>query len=322
MLDVRKLCLLRDLAHRGTIAAVAQARSYTPSAVSQQLAALEREAGVALLARTGRRVELTVAGMVLVRHAEAVLAALEQADAALDAARTGLVGPLRIGAFPTAVRTLLPAALVALGRDHPGLELRVTEMDPAHAPAALRAGELDVALVHDYDLVPIEPDPAIESEQLVEETMFLATAGVDAEPDAEPDMAAGARDATDPVGRHRSADWILGSTGTVCHTMAVRTCQAAGFNPRARHHADDFRTVLSLVAAGQGVALVPQLAAMDAGTSVVLHPLPTRRRTRIAFRRGSSRHPAVAACAAAIRAATEAYLATTPAAQRLRMPGG
>src|SRR6186997_2074732 len=107
MLDVRRLRLLRDLARLGTITAVAAAHTYTPSAVSQQLAALEREAGVPLLKRSGRRVALTPAGTVLVRHAEIVLAALERAGAALAAARTGLSGPLRIGAFPTAVRTLL-----------------------------------------------------------------------------------------------------------------------------------------------------------------------------------------------------------------------
>src|SRR5688572_2277370 len=101
MLDVRRLTLLRDLARHGTIAAVAAARSYTASAVSQQLAVLEREAGVALLRRTGRTVQLTPAGTALVEHAEAVLAALARAEAALAAARTGVVGPLRIAAFPT-----------------------------------------------------------------------------------------------------------------------------------------------------------------------------------------------------------------------------
>ncbi len=119
MLDVRKLRLLRELAHRATITAVAEALCYTPSAVSQQLAALEREAGVPLLQRTGRRVTLTPAGVALAAQTEAVLALLEQASATLAAARTGLAGPLKIGAFPTAVRTILPAALVALGRDHP-----------------------------------------------------------------------------------------------------------------------------------------------------------------------------------------------------------
>src|SRR5262247_3272845 len=113
MLDVHRLRLLRDLSRQGTIAAVAQTHSYTPSAVSQQLAALQRQAGVPLLERDGRRVSLTPAGLALVRHTEAVLAALEAADATLAAARTGLTGTVRIGAFPTAVRTILPAALVA-----------------------------------------------------------------------------------------------------------------------------------------------------------------------------------------------------------------
>src|SRR5689334_15967741 len=108
MLDVRRLRLLSDLAHLGTISAVAKARAFTPSAVSQQLAALEREAGVPLLERSGRRVVLTSAGATLVKHADTVLAALEEAGAAVAAARDELAGPLRIGGFPTAVRTLLP----------------------------------------------------------------------------------------------------------------------------------------------------------------------------------------------------------------------
>src|SRR5919107_56388 len=112
MVDVRRLRLLCDLARLGTIAAVAQAHTYTPSAVSQQLSILEREAGLPLLERTGRRVAFTTAGRVLVEHAETVLAALEQTTAALASMHTGVSGPLRIGAFPTAVRTLLPAALV------------------------------------------------------------------------------------------------------------------------------------------------------------------------------------------------------------------
>src|SRR5215472_15707716 len=107
MLDVRKLHLLRELARRETIAAVAGALCYTPSAVSQQLAALEREAGVPLLRRAGRRVTLTPAGAALAERTEAILALLEQATAALAEGRSGLAGPLRIGAFPTAVRTIL-----------------------------------------------------------------------------------------------------------------------------------------------------------------------------------------------------------------------
>jgi DNA-binding transcriptional LysR family regulator len=299
MLDVRKLLLLRELAHRSTIAAVAEALCYTPSAVSQQLAALERDAGVPLLRRTGRRVTLTPAGAALAGQTEEILALLERAAAGLAAARAGLSGPLRIGAFPTAMRTILPAALVALGRDHPGLELMVTELDPAAVPDALRSGALDVALVHEYEFVPAPRDPALDTEPLLEEATFLASAGP---PPTVGEDTAG----EDPVGSHRDSPWIMASPGTLCHTMAVRACQAAGFTPRIRHHADDFVTVLALVAAGQGVALVPQLGATGPPPGVVLTELPARRRTRIAYRNGTRHHPPVSACIAAIRAAAGA----------------
>jgi DNA-binding transcriptional LysR family regulator len=321
MLDVRKLHLLRELALRGTIAAVADALSYTPSAVSQQLAALERDAGVPLLRRTGRRVALTPAGAALAAQTEAILALLEEAAAGLAAARTGLTGPLRIGAFQTAVRTILPAALVALGRDHPGLELRVTELDPAAVPDALRSGALDVALVHEYDYVPAEPDPALDTEPLLEEAIYLASpapGGSAGNPEAteatETAAATETREldetAGDPIRRHREAPWIVASPGTLCHVMAVRACQAAGFTPRIRHHADDFATVLALVAAGQGVALVPELGVIGPPRGVALTPLPTRRRTRIACRNGARRQPPVSACIEAIHAAARALPAT------------
>ena len=294
MLDVRKMALLRELARLGTIAAVAQVQFCTPSAVSQQLAALEREAGVELLRRSGRGVELTAAGADLADRAGGVLALLEEASAALAAARSELTGELRIGVFPTAVRTLLPAALVALGAAHPRLELHVTELDPAYVPDALRAGLLDIALVHEYDYVPAEPDSALVTEPLLTETVYLATAASTA-------LTAG----PDPVLASQARPWIVGSPGTLCHLMAIRLCQAAGFTPRIRHYADDFAAVLTLVAAGQGVALVPELALADCPDGVALAALTARRRTLIACRRGADAHPAIAACAAAIRAAAQ-----------------
>lgn len=297
MLDVRRLRLLRDLARLGTIAAVAEAHTCTPSAVSQQLAALQREARVTLMERNGRGVALTPAGVALVEHTETVLAALEAASASLAAARTGLSGTVRIGAFPTAVHTLLPASLVALGRDHPGLDLMVTELDPAAAPEALRERRLDVALLHDYDLAPVEPDPTLDSTPLLDETVFLAVP-----------QSTDAVSSPDPLSGFRDAAWIASSPGTLCHTVAVRACQAAGFSPRIRHHVDDFAAVLTLVAAGQGVALVPELGTGRLPDGVRLLPLATRRRTRIAYRRGAGEHPAVAACVRAIRAATEEHL--------------
>lgn len=387
MLDVRRLRLLCDLARLGTIAAVAAAHNFTASAVSQQLSALEREAGVRLLARTGRSVTLTAAGRVLVRHGTAVLAELEQATAALAALSGGLTGPLRIGAFPTAVRALLPATLVALGRTHPGLDLMVTELDPAAVPAALRDRRIDVGLVNDYDLVPVRPDPGLDDVPLLDEPVYLATpsdapgpapnatrqpgtedrardtarpdrrrpvgenrAGCGAErPDGQrpatgngtdpgAERPGGQRPATengadpgaerpdgqrpatengaDPgaeerVGsatalleRLRDFPWILATPGTLCHTVTVQLCRSAGFAPRARHHADDFTTALSLVAAGQGASIVPAMAVSEGPPGGVrLDALPTRRRTRIAYRRGAAGHPAVAAFVTAIREA-------------------
>jgi DNA-binding transcriptional LysR family regulator len=298
MLDVRRLRLLRDLAHLGTIAAVAQAHAYTPSAVSQQLAALQREAGVPLLEHTGRSVSLTSAGTALVQHTETILAALEAATATLAAVRTGLSGTMRIGAFPSAVPTLLPAALVALGRDHPGLDLMVSELDPVDMPDALRDGRLDVALWHDYDIAPVESDPGVGSVRLLDETVFLAV------------PAEGWTDTTgDPIKNAQDAAWIVGTPGTLCHTVAIRVCQTAGFTPRVRHHADDFTAVLALVAAGQGVALVPALGATHPPADVRLLPLNVHRRTRIAYRRGAGSHPAVGACVTALESSASAYLA-------------
>ena len=298
MLDVRRLRLLCDLSRLGTIAAVASAHTYTPSAVSQQLSALEREAGSSLLERTGRRVSLTAAGRLLVEHAETVLAALEQAESALAALRaTGLTGPLRIGAFPTAVRTLLPAALVSLGRDHPRLELMVTECDPAEVPSALRERRLDVGLLNDYDVVPVNADSALEATDLLVETVFLAVPQ-DAPPGHDID---GLHDA-------RDAPWVMASPGTACYYATLHVCRAAGFTPRVRHHADDFTTVLALVAAGQGVSLVPQLAVTHPPSGVHLIKLATHRRTRIAYRRGAARHPAVAAFTSAITTSTSSFL--------------
>jgi DNA-binding transcriptional LysR family regulator len=310
MLDIRRMQLLRDLARLGTIAAVAQVQFCTPSAISQQLSALEREAGLPLIRRCGRGVELTAAGLALAERAGPVLALLEEAEAAMATIRGELTGQLRVGAFPTAVRSVLPAALVRLGSEHPRLELHLTELDPAAVPDALRAGALDVALVHEYDYVPDEPDPALATEPLLEETIFLAEA-------ADTAASTGTDGCQDPVRASRDLPWIVASPGTLCHLMTVRLCQAAGFTPRIRHYVDDFAAALTLVEAGQGVALVPELALADRPAGVALSPLPACRRTLVAYRRGAAAHPAVAACTAALRAATAEYLAHSRTA-----PGG
>ncbi|MFE2855267.1 LysR substrate-binding domain-containing protein [Streptomyces lavendulae] len=333
MLDVRRLRLLRELARRGTIAAVAEALSFSPSAVSQQLSVLEREAGLPLLERTGRTVRLTPAAQNLVRHADAVLERLERADADLAEARGGLAGALRIGAFPTATRAIVPAALVHLARRHPGLEPMVFETDPAAVAHALRAGDLDVALVHEYDLVPEPPEPGLATRPLYGEAMYLATPAPPTAPASATTPApaaagpgslpAAADPGAPPAGgpgqdavlrAHRDDPWITATPGTLCHAMTVRACRAAGFTPRVRHQVDEFATVLALVAVGQGVAVVPQLGVTGpTGPAVTLVRLHMERRTKIAFRSGAGAHPAVAAFTAALRAAVPPDLAAARA---------
>lgn len=303
MLDVRRLRLLRELALRGTIAAVADALAFTPSAISQQLSALEREAGVALLERSGRRVILTPAGHNLVRHAEVVLERLEQAAAELADARHGLAGPLRIGTFPTAARAIVPAALTALAIQHPGLEPMVSEVDPADVANALRAGELDVALIHDYDFAPFLPEPGLATKPLLNESMYLASAFPAEESDGP------------VITRWKEAPWITATPGTLCHEMTIRACQAAGFTPRVRHQVNEFATVLALVAARQGVSLVPQLGAVNPPAEVVLTPVPMCRRTKIAFRSGAGGHPAAVAITTILRAAVPHQMSLAPPAR-------
>lgn len=313
MLDVRRLHLLRELDRRGTIAAVAQALTFTASAVSQQLGVLEREAGVPLLERSGRRVVLTPAGRSLVAHADAVLNRLEQAVAELAGARDGIGGPLRIGTFPSGGHTIVPGTLAELTGRHPALEPMVREIDSARVSDGLRAGELDVALVHDYDFVPAAPDTTVDEVPLLEEPMYLVTRA---------DSEAASTDAPADPGRGNTlaallgpcaeVPWITARDGTTGHAMAVRACQAAGFRPRIRHQVNDFRTVLALVAAGQGAGFVPEMAAVPCPGNVVLTRLPLFRRSKVAFRAGGGAHPAIAAFVAA----------ATTAVDRMAGPGG
>lgn len=295
MLDLRRLRLLRELAHRGTIAAVAESLAFTASAVSQQLKLLEREAGVPLLERTGRRVTLTPAGRTLAHYAETLLGQLEQADAYLARARQGLGGALRIGAFPTAGHTIVPAALVALTRDHPGVEPMVREIEPADVANALRSGELDVALTHEYDFADQAAEPGVDTTALCIEAMYLATP-----PALLP--------APSTIGDCRAEPWVTATPGTMCHRMTIAACQAAGFSPHVRHQVDDFTTMLALVATGQGVALVPELGLSGAPIDVTLVRTALHRRTRIAFRSGAAAHPAVIAITQALREAVSTGL--------------
>src|SRR5215831_17800519 len=174
MLDLRRLRLLRELARRGTITAVAEALSYSPSAVSQQLTALEKETGVRLLEPAGRRVRLTAQADLLVAHTEVLLEAMERAEAALAQSLNETAGTLRVAAFQTAVLTLLPHALTQLEQQHPRLRIEATELEPEAAMPALIAGEFDIVLGEEYPGHPLPRPRETERHDLRTDELRLA----------------------------------------------------------------------------------------------------------------------------------------------------
>jgi DNA-binding transcriptional LysR family regulator len=283
MLDVRRLRLLTELSHRGTIAAVAKAVGYTPSAVSQSLARLEREAGMALLERDGRHVRLTPAARTLVTRAERVLAELDAAEAELAAAHGAVSGEVVIGTFPSAGARLVAPAIRALGESHPDLVCSVREHEPEDGIPLLRAGELDLLVSEYYDEVEPIAAGGLERHDLLAEPLLVML------PDARPE----------PVDLRtlRDARWIGGLAGTQYAAAVERACRAAGFAPRIEHRADEASLLIALAAAGLGVGLLPALARVpEPGLRYLrAHPEPPRRHVAAFVRRGAAARPALAA---------------------------
>jgi DNA-binding transcriptional LysR family regulator len=296
MLDVRRLRVLRELAARGTIAATADALGYTPPAVSQQLAALEREAGVALLERNGRRRRLTPAGEELVSRTEAVLNALEAAEAAVERVTAKVAGTVRLAAINSIHNRLLPATLGELTRRHPDLSLSTRELEPSESLPALKLGELDLALAAEYEFSPIESDPALERHLLADDPNLLAV------PADHP--AAGTPPGSVAIEEIAGERWIAGREGTFCHATVVHTCRRAGVEPLIAHRTNDFDVTYALVAAGAGIGVVPGLAGAPPPGVALVEPaggLPLRR-LFAAVRTGAADRPAVAAVLAALAA--------------------
>ncbi|MGH2947854.1 MAG: LysR family transcriptional regulator [Solirubrobacteraceae bacterium] len=287
MLDVRRLRVLRELAARGTVAATADALGYTAPAVSQQLAALEREAGVALLERNGRRRRLTPAGEELVARTEGILRELEAAEAALARTTTHVAGVLRCGAFASAHRALLPPAIAALAGRHPDLRVSTRELEPEESLPALKLGELDLAIAQEHAFGPTPDDPALERTDLLEDPLRVA-------------LPAGHRLATNPsieLAALATEPWIAGRDGSFCHDVVLLAARAAGFEPKLAHITNEFSVAYALVAASAAVALVPELAGPPP-PGVVVRPVQGRSLSRhiyAAVRAGSSARPAVAA---------------------------
>jgi DNA-binding transcriptional LysR family regulator len=282
MLDTRRLLVLREVAAHGSVSGAADALGYTPSAVSQQLAALEREAGRALIERRGRGIRLTETARLLLPHAHDVLAALERADATLARTASELTGSVRLASFPTATRALLPEALAALRESHPRLRVELIELEPHESLPALALARVDVAVAHEYDLVGRDAARDLRRAEILREPMLLAERS---------DMRGAARLA-DYAGR----DWIAPPATTSCGELVRRACRAAGFEPRIVAETGDFSVACALAAAGVGVALVPRLGAYAAaGVSLRELDPPLERRVFVAARAGSEEHPLIRA---------------------------
>jgi DNA-binding transcriptional LysR family regulator len=290
MLGVWRLQLLREVARRGTIRAAAAAMSITPSAVSQQLKLLEGEAGLPLLEHHGRHVRLTEAGEALVRHADAVSASLAAAESELATYREGVVGTLRVAAFPTAARAILPAAIARLAARHPGLRVNLRDLETGESLVALARDEVDIAVVDEYDEVTRVREGDIELVPLLRDRLHVALP-----------IERGADTTAGPpaigLTSLRDEAWIMDTEASSIHQAVLRACHRAGFAPNIRSYCKDYSVIIALVEAGLGVAMLPGLALRDRPIRAVVAPVdpPLERSVLVAVKPQRRRHPAVAA---------------------------
>jgi DNA-binding transcriptional LysR family regulator len=289
MLDVKQLRVLKEVAEHGSFSAAAEALSYTQPAVSQQVAALEKRAGATLVDRTSRGVRLTDAGRALVDHAEVVLARLAAAEAELEAIAGIRGGRVRLASFPTAGASLLPPAVALFTERHPEVELSFVEREPEEAAPMLRAAELEVAIVFEYDGLDQEFErlyEGIELHHLVDDPMYLA-------------LPAGHPVARKPRVRLQDVSeetWVQESGNhSWCGGFHEAACRAAGFEPKVGFQSDDYNVVQGLIAAGVGISLLPGLALTNMREDIVIRSLGARapaRRIAAATLAGRYRSPA------------------------------
>jgi DNA-binding transcriptional LysR family regulator len=271
MLDVRRMRVLREVARRGSFSAAAESLAYTQSAVSQQIAALEREAGTRLVERSARGVRLTDAGRALVEHADAILARLADAEAELEAIAGLRGGRLRLASFPSAGATIMPEAIARFRDRHPAVELTLEPAEPEPALVKLRAGDADLALDITSAFRPPRDD-GIERLHLLDDPMYVA-------------LPLG-----HPLARKRNlkleelADeaWILGTTGGCPDTsIFLHSCQIAGFEPNVTFNSDDYFAIQGFVAAGMGASFIPDLALITVRDDIVVRSLGPRPPVRL-----------------------------------------
>ncbi|WP_165912897.1 LysR substrate-binding domain-containing protein [Tamaricihabitans halophyticus] len=293
MIDLARLRLLIALHELGTLHAAAASLHVSASAASQQLATLTREVGATLTEADGRKLRFTDAGKVLVEHAYQLLAQVERARGDVRAASGGELGELTVGSYSSLICSLLIPATDVLHGWHPRLRVNIREVTSPDSLAGLASGELDVVVDVEAQDTPTIDDPRYTRMPLGTEDIELALP-------ADHPLAS---ESTADLAAHAAADWVSTMDGDACDQLLRAACAAAGFNPIIRHRASDWRTVLALVAAGRGVALVPGVtpALVPAGVSLVPFDSPAaRRHVYAAVRRGSEARPAVQACLSAL----------------------
>ena len=300
-LDVGRLRLLREVELRGSIAAAARALALTPSAVSQQLAVLEREAGTPLLDRSNRGVVLTGAGHLLAQHAAAIMDRLGAARADLDQLGGETAGPVTVAAVASAAATFVSRAATRLRTSHPGIELRVVTAEPAHSVARLISGDADLAIVDEYDYVPLALPDHVQAVALLNEPLVAVL----------PPRSALGADGQVGLAELAELDWVMPPEDAACGTAVRAACRAAGFEPRVRWETDDMLLLVQAVAAGHGVAVLPRLAVATGAAEVAVRalraPVPHRRLTAVVRNSARSR-PVVRELLAALVDATTSSL--------------
>ncbi|GAA1635420.1 LysR family transcriptional regulator [Microbacterium flavum] len=296
MFELRRLRLLHELSLRGTLSAVAEALSYSPSTISQQLAQLEREAGVALLVPDGRRVRLTEHGAALAEHAADALDADERIRAGLERLQPG-IAPVRVAVLQTAARTVVPAALTLLSQRAPELRVALSEVPPEEGLFELSARGFDLAIAEQYPGLTRAHRPDLERHVLGADPMRLAA------PRGE---LAGA-----PLRSLAGHAWVMEPAGTAARDWAVQQCRAAGFEPDVRFELADLGAHVALIAAGHAVGMLPDLLWTGQPVPVALGALPGEpvREIFTASRRASGERPGIRLVREAI---AEAFAAARP----------
>lgn len=305
MLEVKRLRLLREFAIRGTISEVAEALSYSPSAVSQQLTLLEQETGTALLRKVGRRLVLTPQGERLVADTEEVLNALERAETTLRDPEQELVGVVRVGAFQSAVLHLLPTALSSLRTRHPQLRTEVVQHEPETALHENWARGFDLVIAEQYPGHAAAHHPGLVREVLGLDQIWLAVPAVQS-----PEFRG-----VETISEARNLPWVMEPHGAASRHWAEQACRSAGFEPEVRYETADIQAHLRLVESGNAVALVNGLSVHEREGGIRLYELPgaPSRTIFTSTRESNMRHPAIIAVREALTEAAALLPLEAPA---------